>query len=278
MKFSKKELSYKGRVVFEKIRMQSFERIPKLYAENEACFMFVKEGSFSLRLPEELTEIKERTGFLARCFDYFFEMSPKEINKNEFVEVVGVLMFPDVIEDVFQIDFSISKTFKNYNLKKIEIDQLLENFMLGIEILLDNPSLVDDDLVKVKLKEFVLLLLRTEQGESMEAFFANLFHKQDPDFKMTVLNNLYASLNISELAHLCGMSESTFKRKFKEIFDESPIKYITQKKLEKAATLLKSPDSRVSTIAYDCGFSNISSFNRAFKSKFGKSPSDFRLS
>jgi len=276
MSFTKKEITFKGRPVFEKIRMQSFERIPKLYVENEACFMYVKEGSFAVRMPEEQKDFSEGQGFLAKCFDYFFEMSPKDLSQHDYIEVVGVLLFPDVVEEIFQIDFSNIEPATDYNLRKIAIDQLLENFMKSIEILLDNPSLVDDELVKTKLKEFVLLLLRTEQGKSIEVFFANLFQKTQSDFKITVVENLYSSLSLGEMAQLCGMSESTFKRRFKETFDESPIKFINQKKLEKAAFLLGSPSQRVSDIAYDCGFTNISSFNRAFKTKYGKSPSEYR--
>jgi AraC-like DNA-binding protein len=73
------------------------------------------------------------------------------------------------------------------------------------------------------------------------------------------------------------MSISSFKRKFKEVYGESPKKYISRKKIEKAALLLKSGDLRVSDIAWDVGFESVATFNRNFTSVYGKSPSAYRV-
>jgi AraC-like DNA-binding protein len=70
---------------------------------------------------------------------------------------------------------------------------------------------------------------------------------------------------------------STFKRKFKEVFRNSPKQYLTKMKLEKASKFLTSQEHRISDVAYDCGFETISTFNRSFKSHFGKSPREYRL-
>jgi len=51
-----------------------------------------------------------------------------------------------------------------------------------------------------------------------------------------------------------------------------------QKKVEKAAVLLKKDSSRVSDIAYDVGFDSLATFNRNFTASYGKSPSEYRLS
>ena len=51
-----------------------------------------------------------------------------------------------------------------------------------------------------------------------------------------------------------------------------------QKKIEKAASLLKSADLRISDIAYDVGFDSLATFNRIFTSTYGKSPTEYRMS
>ena len=51
-----------------------------------------------------------------------------------------------------------------------------------------------------------------------------------------------------------------------------------EKKVEKAASLLKTNNSRVSDIAYEVGFDSLATFNRNFNSIYGKSPSEYRLS
>ena len=89
---------------------------------------------------------------------------------------------------------------------------------------------------------------------------------------------MYSNLSITELAHLCGCSLATFKRRFRKYFDQSPAQYFLQKKLEKSLQLLSIDTLPISEIAYDCGFENITHFNRAFKKHFGKTPTQLRLS
>lgn len=144
-------------------------------------------------------------------------------------------------------------------------------------MLLDNPELADETLIKTKLKEFVLLMSKTQNAPSQLDFLSAMFKKNSSTFKETIINNIYSNLSLDEFAHLSGMSLSTFKRKFNDTFKDSPKKYIAKKKLEKASKMLRLPDYRISDIAYDCGFETISTFNRSFKTHFGKSPTEFRL-
>jgi len=277
MSFSIKTLKYKDKVVFEKVRMETFDRIPKLFQGDEACFMFVQRGSFSIRMPDEFIPFSEGQGFLSKCFDYFFETSPQQKYQSEFIEVIGVLLFPEVVKDIFEIDIIPNPPKRNFNLKKVAIDSLLQNFKSSIDILLENPDLADEQMIKTKLKEFILLMLRTEEGVSQQAFLSSLFQREETEFKKTISSNMYSTLSVPEFAHLCGMSVSTFKRKFKKTFNSSPVQYLNTKKLEKASSLLAMDNLRISDIAYECGFNSISSFSRAFKEKYGKSPSEYRL-
>ena len=103
-----------------------------------------------------------------------------------------------------------------------------------------------------------------------------MFSPIEYDFKKTIENNLYTNLSISELAHLCSMSLSTFKRKFKATFSESPKQYLLKKKMEKARQLLQIKENRIIDVAFDCGFDSLSAFNRNFKTYFGQPPSVFR--
>ncbi len=277
MILEQKTLKYKGKVVFERIEMSHFKRIPKLYQDNEACFMFVNKGVFSVRTPDEFISFNKEKGLLAKCFDYFFETSKKQRDKNDSIEVVGILLYPSIVEELFQFDVTHSTHTINYNITQVQINGLLNNFKDSINILLDNPELADETLIKTKLKEFVLLVSKTQNAPSQLDFLSAMFKKDRNEFKKTILNNLYSNLSIEEFAYLSGMSLSTFKRMFKKTFNDSPKKYIAKMKLEKASKLLASKEYRISDIAYDCGFDTISTFNRTFKTYFGKSPTEYRL-
>jgi AraC-like DNA-binding protein len=109
------------------------------------------------------------------------------------------------------------------------------------------------------------------------ALFQNLFENNHYSFKQIIHEHLYEELSSSELAVLCGMSLSSFKRKFKEVFDESPKQYINHKRIEKAQELLHHSELNISEVAYKIGFNDIGYFSKVFKSKVGVPPSEYRL-
>ncbi|WP_299104733.1 AraC family transcriptional regulator [uncultured Tenacibaculum sp.] len=277
MEFQEKVITYKDRIVFIKLSMPSFNRTLKHYVEDEACFMFVNKGEVGVRTPDDYLKLNKNTAMIAKCLNYFFEPSQNKEICNEGIESVGVFLYPSLVEDLFDLDISISNHRNDYNVKQVQVDLMLDNFRQSIDILLDNPELVDDTMVKLKLKEFIQLLVKSQNAPSQLDFLAALFKPNEVEFKKVIQQNVYANLTIKELALLTHLSESSFKRKFKEVFDKSPKKYLTEKKVKRAAELLKSSKDRVSEIAYDVGFDSVSTFNRNFTSFFGKSPSDYRL-
>lgn len=278
MQYEQKVLKYKNQVVFIKLSTPHFGRVAKTYAENEACFMFVNRGAFSIRAPESYIDLDPNTALLAKCLNYFYEANDQQKQCDEIVESTGVFLYPSLIEELFEFDLSTSNYTLDYNLKQIQVDQLLENYKQSINILLDHPDLADDAMVKTKLKEFVLLLAKSQQAPSQLDFLAALFKPKEVAFKTVIQQNLYANLSLNELAALCHLSTSSFKRKFKEVFQDSPKKYIAKKKVEKAAALLKNSKDRISDIAYDVGFDSLATFNRNFNNIYSQSPSQYRLS
>lgn len=278
MKYEEKYIKYKGRIVFGKQSMPYFDRIPKEYFEDEACFVFVNEGEVSVRSQTNYMDLNKNQAILAKCLNYFFETNEKQKESSEGVEVIAVILHPSQVEELFEFDLTESSYTMNYNIKQVEVDRLLANYKESISILLDNPELADEKMIQTKLKEFILLMTKSQGAPSQLDFLSALFKPLDIEFKSTIQHNLYADLSLEELARLCHLSTSSFKRKFSETFNASPRKYISQKKIEKAAVLLKKEGSRVSDIAYDVGFDSLATFNRNFTSFYGKSPSEYRLS
>lgn len=276
MEYGSKYLKYKGRIVFGKQAMPFFDRMPKEYAENEACFVFVNQGAVSVRAPEQYFDLDNRSGILAKCLNYFFETREAQRRKGEGIEVIAVLLYPALIKEIFDFNLADSNFSFGYNIKQVAVDSLLENFKQGINILLDNPELADENIIKAKVREFVLLICKSQNFPSQLDFLAALFQPVNISFRSTIQRNLYANLSVDELARLCHLSTSSFKRTFQAEFGESPKRYITRKKIEKAASLLKSSTLRVSAIAYDVGFESITTFNRLFTDAYGVSPTQFR--
>lgn len=272
-----KTIEYKGRVVFQKLLVQSFNRLPKEYYSNEACFIFINQGEFNVRSQTERFYLNKETALLAKCHNFFYETTKKSNEELDNVEVIGILFYPDLIKDLFDFDITSSNHTVDYNLKQIEVNKLLEIYKESISILLDNKDLADEHLIKNKLKEFVILMTKTIDAPSELDFLASMFKPNFAKFEEVIKHNLYSNLDLNEFASLCNMSLSTFKRKFKEVYNESPSKYISTMKIQKAVKALSNKDLRISDIAFDLGYESLTTFNRAFKEQIGKAPSEYRM-
>ena len=81
---------------------------------------------------------------------------------------------------------------------------------------------------------------------------------------------------VPELAALCGISESTFRRRFLADFGQPPHRYLRERKLRLAAELLCAGKARIKEIAASCGFSTPLRFSLSFQAYYGISPVQFR--
>lgn len=89
--------------------------------------------------------------------------------------------------------------------------------------------------------------------------------------------NISQVIDLSVMADIASFSPYHFHRIFTFITGETPNNFVSRIRLERAAVLLQdSTKDTISEIAFRCGFINISSFSRAFKSFFGVSAKEFR--
>jgi AraC-like DNA-binding protein len=81
---------------------------------------------------------------------------------------------------------------------------------------------------------------------------------------------------LDTLAEQAGLSPYHFLRVFERVAGVTPHQYVLRTRLRHAATRLLVDPGRVIDIALDCGFGDVSNFNRAFRTEFGMSPRVFR--
>ena len=155
---------------------------------------------------------------------------------------------------------------------------LVKKYIESLLFYFENPVLVSEELMILKLKEIILLILNTEDAPAIIEIMHNLFSPKEFSFKDIIESHILSPLNSSDLAQLSNKSLASFKREFKKIYDDSPANYIKNKRLEKAAELLIVSDIPISSIAYDCLFNDIAHFSSSFKTKYKLTPSQYRLS
>lgn len=96
-----------------------------------------------------------------------------------------------------------------------------------------------------------------------------------PAIKYIEENFLKEKINISDLASLCGISESYLKTLFLKKFAIPPVKYIIQLKINYACDLLRSNLYSITQTAEICGYSDTHFFCRQFKTYMGITPTEF---
>lgn len=84
------------------------------------------------------------------------------------------------------------------------------------------------------------------------------------------------SLSLTELSEQCNMSVSTFRHLFRATFQQSPMQFINDVKIEHAKDYLLSGFYTVTEVAEYCGFIDVNYFSRFFKNKVGLSPLQFK--
>ncbi|MES0883908.1 AraC family transcriptional regulator [Roseibium sp. SCP14] len=90
-------------------------------------------------------------------------------------------------------------------------------------------------------------------------------------------DNMGGTLRVPDLAHLAGMSESHFRRRFKETFGVSAQEFILRTRLQAASRMIAGTGKPFSQISLECGFSDQSYFTRQFTRFFGQPPKNYRL-
>jgi AraC-like DNA-binding protein len=94
--------------------------------------------------------------------------------------------------------------------------------------------------------------------------------------KNYISKNYMDEIRLGTLADIAGMSPSAFSRFFKLHTGRNLTDYIIDIRLGSASRLLVDTSQSVSEISFQCGFNNLSNFNRIFKKKKGCSPTEFR--
>jgi len=158
-----------------------------------------------------------------------------------------------------------------------EKDAFLVNFTRSLDYMLSGDKPVYHGLQKVKLEE-LFLYLAIQYPEQMQQI-SNMSYEANDDLivRQAVTSHINSNITVEELAFLCNMSLSTFKRRFARIYSNSPNRWLLEKRMERAAKMLRQDDCKASEIYYELGYENLSSFIQSFKQIYGITPKQYQL-
>lgn len=160
---------------------------------------------------------------------------------------------------------------------KFEKDAFLESFVHSLDCMLSSPTTIHPELQKVKLEELFLYLAIHYPGQLQQIRHMGYEANEELVIRQAITSHIDSNITVEELAFLCNMSLSSFKRKFGKMYGNSPNKWLLEKRMERAAKMLRQEQRKASEIYYELGYENLSSFIQSFKQIYGVTPKQYQL-
>ena len=268
-----------GKPLFNLVSIDQPIKMVTAMPENEAGFVYIiKGGCINYSETEEL-HLNEKQAVLAKSGNSTFSTIIKG-GKTEYKAIV-IKFHKEVLENIYEHGTSPFLNSQKHpltvNSTMVDTNELITQYVNGIITYFENPELVTEELLKLKLNELIVLLLQSDNAPDVLGIMSHLYEKKTFEFKEIIKAHICSSLSIEELAQLTNRSLSSFKKKFKEVYNDTPNSYLIGKRIDKVAELLPISSESISNIAYDCEFKTLAHMSRVFKAKYGLSPSEYRL-
>ncbi|WP_424962909.1 helix-turn-helix domain-containing protein [Ekhidna sp.] len=276
MLLARNTFEYQGRILIEKVVIKTPFRYEALF-EEEGCFLYISGRKSHFHTSNQSLAINSKEAVLLKCGHYFVDWLKRNVDE-ERVEIIAIHLYPEMLKRLYahELPSVIKKRVLEKRISTIIPDDTLEKFIENLNFYFENPALVNDDLLELKIKELILLLIQSKNAESVVQLLEELFSPLSASLRDVVHTNLYTNLTAEELARLTNMSLSSFKRAFKSTFNDTPANYFLNKRLERAAEQLMVTKKGINDIAYETGFSDPDYFSRVFKRKYGLAPTTYR--
>ncbi|MEO6304620.1 MAG: AraC family transcriptional regulator [Bacteroidia bacterium] len=166
---------------------------------------------------------------------------------------------------------------KNEPYLSFKKDAFILHYIESLKLLFQSRLEISNEMKLLKFEELMLNLLEKYPEKLLSFQVSKNKEFDDLEIKKAVETNLTNNISIDELAFLCNISLSTFKRRFVKIYGTSPNKWIVQKRMQIAKDLLHHYKEKPSEVYYKVGYENHSSFSQSFKQTFGITPKEFQI-
>ncbi len=248
-------------------------------AEN-ACFHYMLQNDLQYTIDNKVENIPAQESILLNCRNIGNTML--KVGEKSSNEILLIHFHPEILKKVYDRELPAilqnpKKTITRKTSEHISNDFLINKYIEGLLFYFENPALVNDDILILKLKEIIILLSQTKNAEAIQVILSQLFSPVIYTFKQVIEANIFSPITMETLADYCNLSLSSFKREFSKLYNDTPANYIKTKRLEKARELLLKTDSRITDIAFESGFKDLANFTKSFHDKYQVSPSNFRL-
>lgn len=149
----------------------------------------------------------------------------------------------------------------------------LKSFFESMYAYFAGTTAPDKSLLELKFRELILNIAHNPDNVEALSYFCSLMNEPQAVSLQRVMNDNYCfNLKLEQYAALCNRSLSAFKRDFQKQFNNTPGKWLLEKRLQHSLSLLSNRGKSVTEAAFESGFENSTHFSRCFKERFGMPP------
>ena len=289
--FDKKERINTGKPLTKSfIHNSEFQVIEEVSTEFEAKSQSIKSGKPKILLVEDNNDLRFMIKEELKPDFYVHEASNGREGYDIIIKDKPQLVICDILMPIEDGISMLKRVKENSDINTIPIFMLtaknsdetkIECLSLGAEDYIEKPFSLDFVKWKVRnalitrqdLKEKYSKIITSEPSDiEVDSNEEKFIKKLIQIIEDSMDDNL---LSVEYLASEVGMSRANLYRKLQTIVDDTPVNFIKQIRLKRAAQLLKKNKMYISEVAYMTGFNNQKYFSKCFSKEFGKSPTEF---
>lgn len=262
----------------KKFTEENVNRVPFWHFHPEFEIVFISSGSGKRRIGSHISDFSN--GDLIFLGPNLPHLSFTDEVYEPHTEVV-VQMKADFLGDTFFSRPELKMINQLFNRAKTGLTFKKETKRAVGNLLMQLPELDNFDRLIYLLKVLQRLALSSEvenldidgfgiqtnprDGERINAIYEYV----DKNFRDTI--------HLDAAAALVNMTVPSFCRYFKKLTNKTFLQFVNEYRISYACRLLTQNHESIAEIAFECGFNNLSHFNKQFKRVTGKSPSVYRL-
>lgn len=241
------------------------------------AFSLVIRGSKTMHFSEKTVAVKDTAIHLLSAGNCIASV---EISGGQPFESILIFFSSHLLADFINIQRPVSKDQpKGVELEKSFLefpkDAFIENYIESLLLLCKNPRTISEAMKHAKLNELFIYLLENYRESFLSFQRVPVIRDTELVIRKVMEANVNNNLTLDELAFLCNISTATFKRHFRKIYNEPPVKWLNRQKMLLAGRMLKSRDIKPGEIWHQLGFETHTGFTKSFKKHYGKLPKDF---
>ncbi|QEE51181.1 helix-turn-helix transcriptional regulator [Flavobacterium alkalisoli] len=185
-------------------------------------------------------------------------------------KAVAMYLTKDRLKDFYSKNKPTAKSQPLQKVYRFTKHPLLESCFASLIYYFEIGENLPEDIANLKIEEAVRILRSTDS--SVDGVLANFEEPGKINLSDFMERNFMFNMTLEKFAYLTGRSLATYRRDFKKIYNTTPQKWLTEKRLKLAHYSILEKQKRPVDVYIEVGFENLSHFSYAFKNYFGYGP------